>query len=82
MIRFNVFLIESETGRFSMTWSGIFAVSSQKIEHLELFEAYIKQFSNEEKRSERTIENAETHGNYSIYDSFWGKTIAVFERIS
>ena len=78
---FDVYLIESETGRFSMTWSGRFSVSSQKTEHAELFEQYLKHFSSEERRSERSIENGEKPGDYSIYDSFWGKTIAVFERI-
>lgn len=75
MKKYDVYLIESETGRFSMIWSGIF--NAEKPE--DLFEMYIKQFSNEDKRSERSLENGEVENSFSIYDSFWGKTIAVFE---
>jgi len=75
MKKYDVYLIESETGRFSMTFSGIFEVSKPE----DLFEKYIKTFSSESKRSERTLENGEIENSFSIYDSFWCRTVAVFE---
>lgn len=75
MTSYDVYLIESDFSRWSMTWSGIFKVNSPQ----DLFEKYIETFSSDEKRAERSLENGEKANSFSVYDSFWGHTVAVFE---